>query len=740
MVQDRKLAREEQLFSRLIDECTLDFSEELTLETNQDFIYLSDIDTYELYLISIADPNQMEENWKGYQGKKCYEVLQGRDSPCPFCTNHLLTKDKYYVWEYFNPIVKHNYILKDKLVDWHGKTVRLEVVMDVTDGSRVNQILRNNIEMQSLLLRCLQPLISDGNLGVAIAEILQIAGEFYQADRASVYYFGETSQHHNFSWHTKKEEKMQCMFSAPPSKNAIAQWREKLSLGRQIVLKDAKELSRENEEVSQELKRRGIHSLCATPIYLGKQLMGFLMMENIRQHWQDLSFLETLTLYLSGELQKEALAYENRRILYHDDVTGFQNFASYKIQAADILKKNSKKRKYSLWYCDLKNFKYINDVFGYDVGNRILKYWAELIAADAKEGETFTRVSADNFTSLRWYDDVSELKERFNKAAKLLEEYPETVSRKFKIELVSGVYLMETSEDVLSLEEMMNRANMAQKSVKSQPGSQIAFYTEEIRQQVLNELSMEAEMREALKRGEFVLYLQPQMPLLSGGDTARAEALVRWQRGGELVLPDRFIPLFEKNGMIVDLDLYVLEQACRYLRDLGKKHTRPLCLAVNVSRISMLQPNFVENYCGIKEAYGIEDGLIELEFTENIVVENYEQFRAIVLQLRKKGFLCAMDDFGTGQSSLNVLQNLPLDILKLDRRFFQYAGNPERGRAVIACVIALARKLSMLTVAKGIEQEEQAVRLKTMGCDFIQGFVYSRPVPISEFGKAFLEA
>ena len=119
------------------------------------------------------------------------------------------------------------------------------------------------------------------------------------------------------------------------------------------------------------------------------------------------------------------------------------------------------------------------------------------------------------------------------------------------------------------------------------------------------------------------------------------------------------------------------------------------------------------------------------------MVENYEQFRAIVLQLRQKGFLCAMDDFGTGQSSLNVLQNLPLDILKLDRRFFQYAGNPERGRAVIACVIALARKLPMLTVAEGIEQEEQAVRLKTMGCDFIQGFVYSRPVPISEFGKAF---
>ena len=207
-----------------------------------------------------------------------------------------------------------------------------------------------------------------------------------------------------------------------------------------------------------------------------------------------------------------------------------------------------------------------------------------------------------------------------------------------------------------------------------------------------------------------------------------------------MIQPGEFIPLFERSGKIAQVDLYMLQEACRFLVKARQALGRPLCVAVNVSRISMLRPGFVEDYRRVRDAWGVPAGALELEFTESIAVENFEPFREAVTALRQSGFLCAMDDFGTGQSSLNCLQNLPLDVLKLDQAFFLSASDPGRRDTVVASVLAMARRLSMRTVAEGVESAGEARLLREMGCDYIQGYVYSRPVPAEQYLQQVQEA
>ncbi|MGI6200328.1 MAG: EAL domain-containing protein [Christensenellales bacterium] len=737
---DRLSPLERQVYD-LIDRYTLDFSEELTLESPEDFFYLSDTETYEIYLISVVNPGQMNEAWKHYQGRKCYEVLQGRSTPCPFCTNHQLAQDRYLVWEYRNPILQRDYILKDKLVNWKGKQVRMEVVIDVNDPRRISRVLRDNIECQNILIGCIQSLVYGRSLGSAVEEFLPIVCGFYQAQLGYVHCFEQPHQPYQlYTWRAEGAQDCHAPLCPKPSPELIQALMGPLAPGRQTVIKDAKAIRQSDPEGYAFLSERGIDSYCITPLYADQELAGVLCLYNVRAHWTDLSLLNTLGTYVAGVLQRERLQQENLDVLYGDSVTGYNSFVWFKQQVADILAQRQGSR-YALWYSDLKNFKYINDVFGYDLGNRVLKYWADLIAADTREGEVFARVSADNFTRLVRYETVQELAPRFERAARLLADCPETRARKFPLELVTGVYLIEPGDN-LSLAEMMNRANIAQKSVKSQRGSQIAIYTESMRQRVLNDLRLETQMRDAIRAQEFVLYLQPQVSALPQppGAPARAEALVRWQRDGKIIaMPGEFIGLFERNGTIVDLDLYVFKQACAYLKQLDRDRADDLRLAVNVSRISMLQPNFIENYCRVRDAYGIAPGRLELEFTESIAVENYEQFRQTVLALKQMGFLCAMDDFGTGQSSLNVLQSLPLDVLKLDKRFFDFGQEPERGRAVVHSVLKMAKELNMDTVAEGIEEMAQVTMLRQMGCDYIQGYVFAKPMPAADYRQALME-
>lgn len=721
-------------FSHLAENHAWAFSEALTLKGKEGFFYLSDMDTYEMRLISAKHPEELNPSWAEYQGKKCYEVLQGRTSPCPFCTNHLLSKERYHIWTHYNPRQGRRYLLKDRLVDWKGKTMRLEEVLDISRKPGLERALLDAAEQYNLLRYWLALLAQEGTERVS-GKVLQSIRAHFGADCCFIYPFDGMETEADWKIGRGAE-----FLQSPPSPEAREEWARILAGGKQVLIQDTAALERKDPESYRFLTELGVSSACFTPIFSGERLLGMIGLGNLSHRWEGVSLLKMLAMGVGFSIRQAILNEENLRIQFIDPLTGYQSYEGFK-RSFEKLRRENPGRKYSLWYCDIKRFKYINDIFGFDMGDRLLRHWCDLVAADTREGETFCRISADNLISLRYYDNIEEMRRRFADTTKRLTRQADLAERRFTAELVSGVYLLQ-EHDEFTLEEMTDRANIAQKSVKSLPGSRIAFFTEEMRRKALREMTLETQMREGLLNEEFQLYMQPQMDL-SGlvKGILRAEVLVRWRRqnGHNPTLPGEFIGLFEKNGMIVELDHYIFTQSCKLLRRLLDQSPRSLCFSVNVSRVTMLQPEFVSKYCQIKDLYRIPDGCLELEFTENGVVEDMEAFAGLVVALKNQGFLCAMDDFGAGQSSLNVLQRLPLDTLKLDREFFDKAQDRERNETVVSCVLQMARLLHMNTVAEGIETVEQAERLRKMGCDYIQGYVFARPMPAEEFSRSLLE-
>ena len=428
------------------------------------------------------------------------------------------------------------------------------------------------------------------------------------------------------------------------------------------------------------------------------------------------------------------VAEERNSAPYLDRVTGCRNFGQFRCEAEAAL--GARAGKYAVWFIDIKHFKHVNEVYGYDTGDEILQSWAQGITAELGEGEVFARISGDKFALLSRYGQRWELEERFQALANRMESFVTHTGRRIRTELIAGIYLIENNNDISEIEEMINRATIAQKIVKPLHGSNFIFYSPDMRQRALYEMEIESSMNRALEQREFVVYLHPQVSLRGDG-VLRAEALVRWRRlgpdGVRLVPPRDFIPLFERNGFIIQLDLYVFEEVCRYLSTMFSAMHERICLAVNVSGVTMLQPDFAERYAALRDAYGLPCGCIELEFSESIAAENYDEFRIVLEALKERGFLCSIDDFGAGSSTLGLLKNLPVDTLKLDRLFFVDDAEPEKAWAVVRNTMHMAHDLSMYTVAEGIEDAGQVERLRDMGCDCVQGFVFSRPTPMDSF-------
>lgn len=419
-------------------------------------------------------------------------------------------------------------------------------------------------------------------------------------------------------------------------------------------------------------------------------------------------------------------------LIYKDDLTGHISYARFLIKAEEILK-DHKNKKVAIYYGDIKNFKYINDTYGYDVGDKLLLYITDIIKKSLGNDGIFARITADSFAVLREYDNREDFIEKIYAGLDKASEFSDLKKENYKVGVYVGVYCAEDFDNKVSMSEMLDRANMAQKSIKGSNEFHVAFYNEEIRERIIAEKEIEKKMETALANGEFVVFYQPKYEVKSG-DIIGAEALVRWnspERG--LLLPGKFIPLFEQNGFIVNLDQYVFENVCKTVREWLDNGKKVVSISINVSRVQFYRLDFVKRYTKIKNKYEIPDGLLELEFTESIVLENIELLQKIVNNLKASGFVCSIDDFGSGYSSLNILKNLPMDVLKLDRLFFKNSDNTDRDKALIASVVTMARALKMKTVSEGIETWNQVNFLKEIGCDIIQGYVYSEPISRSRF-------
>ena len=436
-----------------------------------------------------------------------------------------------------------------------------------------------------------------------------------------------------------------------------------------------------------------------------------------------------LMSWQSRSMQANQRALET--LAYQDPLTGDRNFASFQKEVPALIKSGC-----TVWYCDIKKFKYFNDLFGYEQGDALLRDFSTVVKASLKDDELFCRVSGDNFAGLRQTADPQRLASWFNQLLAQLDQQMNEHSALVHLELCMGFFPVMEEELNLSVNEMVNRANIAHRSVKDQPGDQFAFFTPQLRAQTLRESELEAQAKKALARGEFEVYVQGKVNIQQNCRIVGGECLARWihpEKG--LIPPDQFIPLFEHNGMITQLDRLMFEKACAWLHDYLEAGRPPINLAVNVSRLDLFQDDFLDWYTAVKRRYAIPDGLLELEFTESVMLKDDQIFLQIVEELRERGFICSLDDFGSGYSSLNILKNLPIQVLKLDILFFRKSVDIARERIIIRNILTMAHELQMKTIAEGVETAEQVEFLKAAGCDIVQGYVYFKPMPLADFDQ-----
>ena len=455
-------------------------------------------------------------------------------------------------------------------------------------------------------------------------------------------------------------------------------------------------------------------------------LLSALMLAGIIIMWIALFMVYLRKLY-SLEISNKTL-YD---ITTKDPLTGAYNFETFKKKAQKLLTQTTKK--YSLSYVDFADFKYINDVFGYKYGDEILINYAATISNELRTGEVLGRVSADNFVILRYYNEKNDIMVRQQQVDIKITEFMHDMYGGQAVSVQCGIFYLEDLAEDLQIEGILDRANYARKTVKTGLNRKYAVYDESIRKQLRYEKSIENRMLKSLENEEFLVYFQPKVDLQTGLAT-QAEALVRWQTDEGLIIPpDKFIPIFEKKYLISSLDQYVFKKVCTFIRRRLDAGLPVNTISVNVSRLQFYNSDFVKTYEDIKNKFRIPDHLLEIEITESIAFDNVTFLEKTVSELKSKGFLISIDDFGTGFSSLSLLKNIPIDVLKIDQSFFRESIHKEKDNIVIKGIIDLVNKLSIRTVAEGIETAEQVAFLKSVNCNMIQGYFFYRPLPEDKF-------
>lgn len=418
-------------------------------------------------------------------------------------------------------------------------------------------------------------------------------------------------------------------------------------------------------------------------------------------------------------------------MVYVDKITGNMSYEKFKLDAKAILDKSRCNDKYAIVSLDVDKFKYINDMFGYDEGDNLIRYIDSVFLKNCKNDELAAHVDADDFILLLKYEDKKSLCDRLEMLIGLIEEYKRPDSKNYKILVSMGVYEVGNSD--IDMDTMKDRAEIPRKQAKSDKSASYAFYDEAVREKILSDREMENRMTKALEQGEFIVLYQPKF-WTSDRSLAGAEALVRWkQKDGSLLAPGAFIPLFEENGFIVQLDRYVFEQICKDIKRWIEEGYSVLPISSNLSRKNIVIENLADEYEAIVKDIGIPRNLVALELTETAFVENDSTIGDFVTKMNEKGFSVIMDDFGIGFSSIGLLIKMEIDTLKLDRALVQDIDNNDKSRTVVELMIKMMHRWNVKVNAEGIETIRQFENLVQLRCDEVQGFYFAKPMPCVEY-------
>ena len=423
----------------------------------------------------------------------------------------------------------------------------------------------------------------------------------------------------------------------------------------------------------------------------------------------------------------------------HDALTGLPNLVLFKDRLDSAIAFAAREgRKVALLNLDLDNFKLLNDSLGHAAGDALLRGVAERLQACVRDTDSLSRQGGDEF--LIMLTNVQDAEAIGRVLLEILERVSESVifdGRALSMSCSVGVAVYPDDGD--RFETLLKRANKAMYHAKEAGRNTYRYFTEQLNSDSLEHLRIAHDLRQAVKLDQFMLHYQPQFDLASGR-LIGAEALIRWNHPGEgLIQPGRFVGIAEQTGLIVQIGEWVLHQACRQAMAWQRAGLPPITIAVNMSAVQFLRGDVEQSVRAALAASGLDPQQLEIELTESVLLHDMDRMLALIASLKRLGLKLAIDDFGTGYSSLAYLKKFKVDRLKIDQSFVRDIDRDADDNAIVRAIVQMARALNLRTLAEGVETAEQRRFLSEQGCDEVQGYYYSRPLPPEQF-EAFVRA
>lgn len=501
----------------------------------------------------------------------------------------------------------------------------------------------------------------------------------------------------------------------------------------------------DNELIKAAAVENGLQSYARSSFFEKDEYLGSIDVVNFtrKREWtkEDRRTIQILTNVVSAYLFKMKAFEDARETVEHmtgyDSVTDLYKYDKFLVEAEKYLE-SAPYGQYAIVYLDFANFKYINEIYGYEIGDKILRAYADEARAYDDHFISGCRVFSDNMICLMNADGwtVSETKFRLERASNNFRLKTKRKYLESNLSCVFGVCLFTIDGNEFSLKNIISNANLARKEAKKPQNPPCVIYDTKMGEKLLQEITFANDMESAFFNREFAVYMQPKVDLkksiISG-----AEALIRWIKpDGSMIFPNEFVPVFEKNKTITLLDYFVYDEVCKYLQERIRTGKRLINISMNVSRVHLNSIDQLINYIDqLLKKYEIPPYLLEFELTETVFTDTVEDTVELMNRLRELGVKVSMDDFGSGYSSLNVLTKLPLDVLKLDKEFLRDFENDPDEKIIIPGIIDMAKKMNLRVVCEGVETMEQVKFLRDVDCDVAQGFFYSKPMPLDVFSK-----
>ena len=689
------------------------FFERLIINQQNLVAYATDTDTNEIiYMTQAAASLYGFEHVQDTYGKKCYELIQGLDSVCPFCTNSKLVPGQPYHWEHYNEKLQMWFDITDILVMYEGKYCRLEIARDVTAQKEKFDRVSNRLTVEETLVDCIQTLSSEADVNAAVNRFLEIIGRFYAADRAYIFEYRKNQIKNTFEWCAPNIKPQLDLLQEIPIEY-IRDWNHKFELDGEFFITS---LDRDLETDSPDyriLKDQGIESLAAAPLKKNGQIIGFLGVDNPMESTGDLSLLRSVCSFVLEEMERRRLIQNLELFSYTDLLTGLQNRNSY-IKMLDRLSHQTL-RSLGVIYIDINGMKKINDSNGHKYGDRVIKKVADILKSRVENSAY--RVGGDEFTVICadiGKQDFQTLTEKLIRDFDRNKEYDVSIGHTWKEGNVSA------DEEILKADDLM----YAEKQ---------RYYHAVLQGDRMARAGIATELLRDIADHRFGVYYQPQI-CLKTGRIMGAEALVRkWSKRGTLILPDRFIPHYERERVICHLDLFVFETVCADWQN-WKRQGIDTHISSNFSRVTLMASDIVTQIKQICRKYEVPAEKITIEVTESISKLDPQQLIDLMNQIVAEGFSVSLDDFGSKYSNLSILTTLDFNEIKFDKSLVDKLSSEATSRIVMKNTMQICRELPMTrSLAEGIETVEQLDLLHQYHCDYGQGYYFAKPMSAESF-------